>query len=539
MSTGEVGVGQSAVERIGVAISGGGHRATVWGAGSVLALSDAGLGPKISSIASVSGGSITNGVLAHDVDLGTAPPAAVEASLGRLLRHITGEGLFWFGAPTDGWLRSFLASAVLAVGSILGLLASFLLAGREVGAWWFLLLGVLGFVVGLALQGKLAAMGMPAALRRLLLVLLALVGVPVAILVAITTWAHGWGLALACLATAVLTAVAVWLFLHVFAGRGEVVSRGLTRAHFSAAPTRLADADHPGVHHVFCATDLQSGDAVYFTPRVVAGYRLGFGTPGDLPLAVAVQCSACLPGAFPPRTLDNRGNAAFHLTRQYDTDRPGFPASVERLVVNDGGVYDNMADQWEQGFVERAKRTGSPLAGSEAADLLVIVNAGKSAGWTPWTAGRLLSDVPGLTRTIDVLYDVSTSQRRKRFVSSSDLAHAGSGTRGSLIHITTSPLAVVGWFQARGDAGQQARAATARPIVTALADDAGWRATADANGASKTTLGRVPVEDAARLVWHSYVLTRVSVWVAHGIGPIEDAGELAYERFVQLCTPGA
>lgn len=298
-------------------MSGGGHRATAWGAGTILALSDAGLGPDISSVSSVSGGSITNGVVAHDVDLGVDPPDAVEASLGRLLRHLTGEGLFWFGPPTDGWLRGFLAAAVLAVGSFIGLLAAFLLAGREVAPWWLLLLGVFGVALGLVVQKKLGASGMPTSLRRWLVLMLALIGVPAAVLTAVTTWAHGWWLAVAAAAAAVLAGLAVWGFLRLFGGRGDVVARGLAAVHFSKQGTEavLRDVDHASVHHVFCATDLQSGDAVYFTPRVVAGYRIGFGTPGDLPLAVAVQCSACLPGAFPPRVLDNSGNHRFNLQR--------------------------------------------------------------------------------------------------------------------------------------------------------------------------------------------------------------------------------
>jgi hypothetical protein len=437
--------------RIGVAISGGGHRATAWGAGTLLALSDAGLAGEISSVSSVSGGSITNGVVAHDLDLTTATADAVEGSLGRLLRHLTGEGLFWFGAPTDGWLQSFLAAAVLAAGSLVGLLAAFLLAGREVSPLWLLLLGVLGLVVGLVLQKPLTAMGMPAPLRLLLLALLVFVGVPGAVLTAITTWAHGWWLPVAALAAAIVAGAGVWVFLRVFSGRGAVVGKGLAAAHFSSGggTVALRDVDRPQVHHVFCATDLQSGDAVYLTPRLVSGYRLGFGTPGDLPLAVAVQCSACLPGAFPPRVIDNSGNRQFHFERTYDTNRPGFPATVDRLVVNDGGVYDNMADQWEQGYRDRAARTGAPLDPEGAADLLVVVNAGKSAGWSPWKAGRLLSDVPGLMRTIDVLYDVSTSNRRKRLVSSVDASQVGHGGLGSLVHITTSPLAVIEHFAAR------------------------------------------------------------------------------------------
>ncbi len=526
--------------RIGVAMSGGGHRATVWGAGTMLAVSDAGLAHDLTSVSSVSGGSITNGVLAHDVDLGSSAPADVETALQRLMRQITGVGLFWFGAPTDGFLVRFLAAAVLAVGSVLGLLVAYLLAGREVPPWWFLLLGVVGLVVGIAMQGKLTGMGMPANLRRLLVLLLALIGVPVAVLTAITTWAHGWGLVLAVVVVTVLAKLAVLVFLRVFSGRGDVVGRGLAQAHFSGrgAPALLREVDRPSVHHVFCATDLQSGDALYLTPRLVSGYRIGFGTPGDLPLAVAVQCSACLPGAFPPRTLHNRGNDAFHLSRSYDLDRPGFPDQpIERLVVNDGGVYDNMADQWEQGYRERAARQGSPLDANGRAELLIIVNAGKSAGWTPWKGGQMLSDLPGLTRTIDILYDVSTSHRRKRFVSTADATGSGAGGRGTLVHITTSPLAVVGRFAMHGDDEQKARAEVARAALLELADEAGWTRIADANGGVKTTLGRLSVDDASRLLWHSYVLTWISVWVVHGIGAPPDPARLSRDRFEQICQP--
>ena len=207
--------------------------------------------------------------------------------------------------------------------------------------------------------------------------------------------------------------------------------------------------------------------------------------------------------------------------------------------MNDGGVYDNMADQWEQGYRERARRQGSPLAEADAADLLVVVNAGKSAGWTPWRAGRLLSDVKGLTRTIDILYDVSTSHRRKRFVSTSDVKGSGAGGRGSLVHITTSPLAVTARFAALGDDAQKERAAAAAALVAAVADADGWDAAAEANASVKTTLGRLAVDDVARLVWHSYVLTWISLWVVHGAAPPPDPARLDLDRFVHLCRPAA
>jgi hypothetical protein len=88
-----------------------------------------------------------------------------------------------------------------------------------------------------------------------------------------------------------------------------------------------------------------------------------------------------------------------------------------------------------------------------------------------------------------------------------------------------------------GDNEQKARAEVARAALLALADEAGWTRIADANGAVKTTLGRVTVDDASRLLWHSYVLTWISVWVVHGIGAPPDPARLHRDRFETLCQP--
>ena len=50
---------------IGIALSGGGYRATLFGLGSLQRLNDAGLLGRLDRITSVSGGSILAGVLAH------------------------------------------------------------------------------------------------------------------------------------------------------------------------------------------------------------------------------------------------------------------------------------------------------------------------------------------------------------------------------------------------------------------------------------------------------------------------------------------
>ena len=64
--TGRMTVG--AMARVGVAISGGGHRAALFGLGSLMYLADAEKSREVVSIASASGGSITNGYVALRAD---------------------------------------------------------------------------------------------------------------------------------------------------------------------------------------------------------------------------------------------------------------------------------------------------------------------------------------------------------------------------------------------------------------------------------------------------------------------------------------
>jgi len=53
---------------IGVALSGGGHRAALFGLGVLLYLADAGKNGEVSSIASVSGGSLANGYVGQSTE---------------------------------------------------------------------------------------------------------------------------------------------------------------------------------------------------------------------------------------------------------------------------------------------------------------------------------------------------------------------------------------------------------------------------------------------------------------------------------------
>lgn len=100
---------------IGVAISGGGHRAALWGAGVLMFLVDKGLNQHVTTIASVSGGSIVNGVVGLKSDFRRTNGSDFREAIGPMLKHIAHDGLFFFGSKTNSYLAFTLSSAAVAL----------------------------------------------------------------------------------------------------------------------------------------------------------------------------------------------------------------------------------------------------------------------------------------------------------------------------------------------------------------------------------------------------------------------------------------
>lgn len=507
--------------RLGVALSGGGHRATVWGWGTLLALADAGLNRQVVSIASVSGGSIANGVVANAGDYTAMAPGDLEDAIREGMGVAARDGLFFFGPATDGYLRRFLVSAGLALGAVVSLVIALVGAGRRWPlAWWLLTGPVLAALVwAAALRTKPAAPPLlPVPMQVALLGAVVAGGSLAVAYLALTTSAGGAALAAAVAAVAAVTGLVVWALLRVFGQRSAVVDEALGRTLLArdGRPALLAEVDRT-VHHVFCATEIQSGDHVYLSPRLVYSYRAGRGTPGRLPLSTAVQSSACLPGAFVPRELVTE---SFAMTRPWHVEGDEPPGVPPRLVVNDGGVYDNMADQWEQGYDGRAERL-SLIDLQPRADVLLVANASKAMSWSPLARGsRVAAEVQSLTRTVDILYDVSTSHRRQALV---DRFGADGRLSGALVHIAQSPFNVPRAFSKIGNEDQRRRAQEALDLLERLdADPRAWARRARADAGVRTTLAALTAPVAADLLEHAYLLTRVNAYVVLGLGDLPD-----------------
>ena len=298
---------------LGVAISGGGHRAALWGLGTLLYLVDAGLNRDVRVISSVSGGSITNGVVGKRIDFRDAKTNSqtFRAALQPLVTHITKDGLFFYGSKTNAYLWTALALAtttaaawLLVIAVTLTQIARYILDSVDscvcpevevVPAW----------AIGIALSVAFGGLAISAAkyaerwdpVVTGTSVVITILGVVPAILELIgdlrsdlePTFPLLVGIAL------LLSIGTLWLFSR----RSRVAQRAMDREYFGGAPLDgFAHAGRPdATHHVICATELQSGLHAYFTDRFI--YNFEFGLSRDtaaIDLAQAVQSSAALPG---------------------------------------------------------------------------------------------------------------------------------------------------------------------------------------------------------------------------------------------------
>jgi len=119
MSTEHSAAAKALYDRIGaggfaIALSGGGHRATLATLGALMAIVDRRLGPKIVQIASVSGGSITNAFVAQRCRLEELGPGQLDEIAGELTSLIVQKGVL-----TRNWIAG-LVLAPVALGAVTG-----------------------------------------------------------------------------------------------------------------------------------------------------------------------------------------------------------------------------------------------------------------------------------------------------------------------------------------------------------------------------------------------------------------------------------
>ena len=427
-----------------LALSGGGHRACLWALGALMYIADAGRNHRISSIASVSGGSFANAAIGQRIDYTTATEEEVREIAREVARLIAGRGVL-FG-------------------------------------WW----GTRAYLAGLGLAGVAAAW---------------------VVVEAAAGWPLGVGAAWWIEVGVAVAAVLGWLWL--LSARGAVTAAAFKRTLLSTARPRTLAGLHSSLDHVICATDLHAGEHVYFSSAWTCAYRFGHGSNGGLSLGRAVQASAAFPPVFGVVRL---GTGPFGFEEgTVDGQAAG------SMALTDGGVYDNMGDQWAHGLPDRVERWGD--LGFRDADELIVVNSSAGLGWRSTWHFRipLVGWFLALLRMKSVLYDNGTSVRRRELVRRFDLAEQmDEGLRGALVHIPQSPFRAPDAF-ADAESPWPDRRTRAHAALALLGDDQAtrsyWAEIARENAAVKTTLVGFSPEVCARLLRHAYVLAMVNLHV--------------------------
>ena len=448
---------------LAVSLSGGGHRATLFVLGALMYLVDAKANTYVTSIASVSGGSITNGLVGQNLNFR-------ETDGTEFRNRVAGP----------------LATQIANVGTLFAPLFT------------KIYLAILG-ISGLAAVVVPAIVPAPWYLRILLFLIL------------ITVW--GW----------------------IFSERGRVCARAFGTTLFSPAgrETKLSQIKKDNLDHVICSTEFRSAEQVYFGGDFIYSYALGYGVPADLPLARAVQASAAFPGGFPPSTLPTKRH---NFTGAPPPSAGGPPEPPADMVLTDGGVYDNMGEQWARGFASRIKRCPNLGPGRTAPNQLVVVNASARIPWNPFRRRLLplVGELLALLRVNDILYINTTNVRRQAIVDSFNPLDPtkASPLQSVLVQITQSPFVVASDFaRFTGAAANRAKAVLEFLKNGPSKDD--WAKIARDNAEVATSLSKFGPEVTARLIYQGYVVTMCNLYVFFDDFPLRPE-ELSIDRFRAL-----
>ena len=523
---------------IGVALSGGGYRATLLSLGVLTYLVDSGLNDRVRTISSVSGGSYANALV------------ATQQKSFHAIQSQEDRDVFYRGlcavidrlTSTNIWLKPRvlgLGFSALAIFAIPRVLARLVWRGA-LGRFLVRLAGWLGALWILKKRGDVLS-------RE------------------------------------------IWRTLFGSDGRDEVMG--------SLHQDR---EDGDSLDHIICATNIANGRFVYFSGRFLYASELGWQTDASpldhlrpatnirakarrrmmtrrwceyrhytqIPIKSAVDASAALPIVIPPRRFPT---GVF--------ERAGMWFVPDELRLVDGGVYDNLAVQWFRSADSMKNRARKSIQNMEddmsdifepadlktymdnmappwifRPDLLLVVNAGGELKWTrhlPFTTMPILrepipimTETAELARTAKIAFTSGTERRlywlrrefRKRFLSE----HPKEGEpepmasslqpvedwRGTIVQIDHSPYRVPNALREYGNEEVEKRARHARKILGRLGRD--WTEIKEKNAGIPAYPRKMKIEAVHRLMYHGYVSAWANLYSLWGLG---EEQPISYEEF--------
>jgi predicted acylesterase/phospholipase RssA len=447
---------------LGLALSGGGVRAALFSLGVVIGFIEAQCHKRVRCIASVSGGSILNAALAHCAKPGGYSTVEEFQTLAsRLASSLASQGVFAFNLRTIGSGIWFVLQ--IAGRAALPVLITFAILVDQLREQWQFNLADIDYS---RVPWQLVSW--------IVLILLLLSGV-------------------------------IYRGLFQEAKYSKVlgaVHNSITGGSLLVKDWGTVNKESSGVMHVLVATDLLSGEPMYFSSRFVHCRCYGWSAPGELRTAEALYSSAAFPAVMPPKKL-RLSRLAFQ-----NGEMPGpLPRSV-RLA--DGGVYNNLGTDWFDVLAEQS-RTSRPLLwpfGEVKIDSpplietsnVIVVNASAPSR----RVRRLLPFPLSLSRIMSVLYDNTVRPRVRSMLSENR----------PLIDIDNSPIELAKRLaQLEGEAGIRAKALATK--LEGMTDEFWADFKSDAAG-TKTKLSGAGRRTGARLMLHGYLLSLVLLHVRFG-----------------------
>ena len=198
------------------------------------------------------------------------------------------------------------------------------------------------------------------------------------------------------------------------------------------------------------------------------------------------------------------------------------------MALVDGGVYDNMADQWGLGMRARKERWPNLAKDLRDLDELIIVNASAGMEWTPIWKMRLplLGEILALLRDKTVLYDNGNTVRREWALD----RFKARRPPGVLVHIPRSPLYTAERYAGGSDEAAQRAQAVLELLEPERAD---WEATAKRNATASTGLSPLGSAPTIDLLRHGYVLAMANLHVIFDYPLLEVPNRASFEALVR------
>ena len=144
--------------------------------------------------------------------------------------------------------------------------------------------------------------------------------------------------------------------LSPFATAGEMLEQAYAKSLITKRLDQLPD--HPTF--IFNASNLQTGRNFRFGKAYMGDWQIGLQPGPTVPVARAVAASSAFPPFFSPVVL--KGPGPFSMVEGADLN--GHPAFTRKIVLADGGVYDNLGLEtvWKRCKTVLVSDAGAPFA---------------------------------------------------------------------------------------------------------------------------------------------------------------------------------